>query len=70
MTYRPLISGKKLLNLLKDNKKSKSKRILEDLQSYSNIKYAHNITDYINKVDFQLEKYGYSGAYISTWKEL
>ncbi|APD06341.1 hypothetical protein UJ101_00804 [Flavobacteriaceae bacterium UJ101] len=71
MSYRPIVQGRKLLNKMKNEKRSQSKWILEQVQSYSDIAYTYNIRDYINKISFQLENYGYSGTtFVSKWKDL
>lgn len=70
MSYRPIIQGKKLLDKMRDEKRSQRKWTLEKIESYSDIAYTYNIRDYINKISFQLENYGYSGTFVSKWKDL
>ncbi len=71
MSYRPIIQGKELLDKVKNEKRSKSKWTLKQIKSYSNIAHTYNIQDYINKISFQLENYGYSEkTFVSKWRDL
>ncbi len=70
MSYRPIVNGKQLLEQVKAKKRTGPTWILEKIKSYSGINYTYNIRDYINKINFQLESYSYSGTFVSKWKEL